>query len=188
MALEDIESAGKFIDDLNKNNPVGSTDAKNEGDNHIRGIKNVLLLSFPSINSAMTVSSADLNGFFATSNQMMFAQTSPPVGWTQNVSSDASNRFLRIVDTVGGGIGGTDSPVTHTHTTGNHALSVGELPSHNHTYLSKVITVQTGTGAIASSFSTVQNTSNTGGDNSHNHGTTGSYDPKFLNSIVCIKD
>ena len=48
MALEDLTGT-KYIDALNSANPVGATDAKNQGDDHMRGIKNVLKNTFPNI-------------------------------------------------------------------------------------------------------------------------------------------
>lgn len=60
MALEDLTGADKFIANLNPANPVGSDD-KRDGDNHIRGIKNVLKNTFPNLNGAMTASDEDLN-------------------------------------------------------------------------------------------------------------------------------
>jgi len=41
MPLEDIEGSGKFPDDLNSAWPLGS-DSPSEGDDHLRGIKNVI--------------------------------------------------------------------------------------------------------------------------------------------------
>jgi len=41
MPLEDIEGPGKYPDDLNSAWPLGS-DAPSEGDDHLRGIKNVI--------------------------------------------------------------------------------------------------------------------------------------------------
>jgi len=41
MPLEDIEGPGKFPDDLNSAWPLGS-DTPSEGDDHLRGIKNVI--------------------------------------------------------------------------------------------------------------------------------------------------
>ena len=81
-------------------------------------------------------------GVFATGTRMPFAQASAPVGWTQDTSDSATNRMLRVVNTAGGGIGGSHSPVlnnvvpSHTHTLtinsgGNHAHSVYD-PGHVH--------------------------------------------------------
>lgn len=61
MALEDLTGASKFIDDLVNTNPVGSTDAVSTVDDHIRGIKNVLLNSFPGVTGAVTATHTELN-------------------------------------------------------------------------------------------------------------------------------
>ena len=45
MPLEDLTGTDKFIAQLINTNPAG-TDARNEGDDHIRGIKNVLINQF----------------------------------------------------------------------------------------------------------------------------------------------
>ena len=44
MALEDLTGSGKYIDDLVSTNPT-ATDNVAQGDDHIRGIKNVLKLT-----------------------------------------------------------------------------------------------------------------------------------------------
>ena len=60
MALEDLTGADKFISNLVPTNPVGSDD-KRDGDNHIRGIKNVLRNTFPNLNGPMTATDEDLS-------------------------------------------------------------------------------------------------------------------------------
>lgn len=65
---------------------------------------------------------------------MVFAMASAPTGWTQNTSDLANNRMLRVVNTAGGGSGGSNSPIlnnvvpAHTHgfTTG------GQSADHSH--------------------------------------------------------
>lgn len=61
MSLEDLTGTSKYLSDLVKTNPVGSTDAKSYGDDHIRGIKNVLLNTFPNLTGAVNASQAELN-------------------------------------------------------------------------------------------------------------------------------
>lgn len=56
MALE----TGNFISDLVNTNPTG-TDPRNQGDDHLRLIKSVLLSTFPNISGAMTLSHTQLN-------------------------------------------------------------------------------------------------------------------------------
>ncbi len=59
MALEDLTGT-KYIDDLNSSNPAAG-DNVSEGDDHIRGIKNVLKVTFPSIDGAITATDTELN-------------------------------------------------------------------------------------------------------------------------------
>lgn len=59
MALEDLTGT-KYIDDLNSSNPA-SGDVRSEGDDHLRGIKNVLKTTFPSITGPVTATQAELN-------------------------------------------------------------------------------------------------------------------------------
>jgi hypothetical protein len=59
MALEDLTGT-KYIDDLVSTNPAAG-DNVSEGDDHIRGIKNVLKTTFPSIDGAITATDTELN-------------------------------------------------------------------------------------------------------------------------------
>ena len=59
MALEDLTGT-KYLDDLNASNPAAG-DNVSEGDDHIRGIKNVLKLTFPNIDAACNVTPTELN-------------------------------------------------------------------------------------------------------------------------------
>lgn len=81
---------------------------------------------------------------FPSGTKLMFAQPAAPAGWTQVTDDSATNRMLRVVNTAGGGAGGTHSPIlnnvvpSHTHgfTTGiesaNHTHGVND-PGHQHT-------------------------------------------------------
>lgn len=60
MALENLVGSDKFITALVAGNPTGGDD-KREGDDHLRGIKNVLKNSFPNVNGAITLTAAELN-------------------------------------------------------------------------------------------------------------------------------
>jgi len=59
MALEDLTGT-KYIDDLVATNPAAG-DNVSEGDDHIRGIKNVLKTTFPNIDGAVTPTDTELN-------------------------------------------------------------------------------------------------------------------------------
>jgi len=72
MGLEDLTGPSVFINSFNKINPSGS-DPKNEGDDHLRGIKNVLQNTFPSVNGALTADVAEFNvldGLTATTAEL----------------------------------------------------------------------------------------------------------------------
>ena len=60
MALEDLTGSGKYIDDLVSTNPT-ATDNVAQGDDHIRGIKNVLKLTLPNVTGAITPTHTELN-------------------------------------------------------------------------------------------------------------------------------
>lgn len=55
-----LETFG-YISDLVATNPVGATDQKAQGDDHIRGIKSTLLASFPNIGGAVTLTHTQIN-------------------------------------------------------------------------------------------------------------------------------
>lgn len=55
-----LESA-TFISGLSATNPVGATDPKSQGDDHLRLIKSTLLNTFPNITGAMNASHTELN-------------------------------------------------------------------------------------------------------------------------------
>lgn len=67
MGLE----TGTYVPDLVITNPVGATDAKSEGDNHIRLIKSVLKASFPDANAPFYINP----GIITTSKPMASSQT-----------------------------------------------------------------------------------------------------------------
>lgn len=60
--------------------------------------------------------------------KLVFYQASAPTGWTQDTG--VNDRVLKVVSGTGGGTGGswTISGVT----VNNHALTVSQMPSHNH--------------------------------------------------------
>lgn len=125
--------------------------------------------------------------------KMVFFQASAPTGWTQDVTH--TDKMLRVVSGVGGGSGGTESPIAaHVHATSGHTLSGAEMPSHNHN-------IKTfggsGSGAHTCIDATLVDrdnfvgvvTINEGGGGSHAHGDTGSLSsPKYIDVIVAVKD
>lgn len=80
-------------------------------------------------------------------------------------------------------LGNTGGSATHTHTTGNHTLTVDEIPSHRHT---NTVEIYYGVGDYGHTQHTqirdnlnlekkaTQYSDYTGGGGAHNHGDTGS--------------
>jgi hypothetical protein len=121
MPLEDL-IGNKYIDSLNEAWPLGS-DNKDAGDNHLRGIKNVLKRSFPKFTGPLTLSQKDLlYGTLPEGTRLFFYMSAPPVGW-KRVTGVADSRMLRVVPTAtaGGTQGGVHDPILcdkvapHTH-------------------------------------------------------------------------
>ncbi len=60
MGLETL-TGSVYINALVATNPIGASDPKSQGDDHIRGIKNVLLNTFPNITGAVNATQTELN-------------------------------------------------------------------------------------------------------------------------------
>lgn len=91
---------------------------------------------------------SDVTALLPTGTCLVFAQAAAPTGWVQIVDDGADNRMLRVVNTAGGGVAGSHSPIlnnvvaAHTHgfTTGTesadhaHTTTTGnESADHAHT-------------------------------------------------------
>jgi hypothetical protein len=136
MPLENLVG-NKYISDLNPNWPAG-TDLPDAGDDHLRGIKNVLQKTFPNINGPVTLSDEELNrGSVPAGSVVPFYMSAAPVGWSR--TPGFTQTFgLRIVasNVAGGGSGGTDDPIlmdrvqSHTHTF--TAATGGNSVDHSH--------------------------------------------------------
>jgi hypothetical protein len=121
MGLE----ATTTIQGLNIANPTPS-DARSEGDDHIRLLKNVLKTTFAGpagtgFSVPITAKEADLNQIFTTGVKACFHQAAAPIGWVQDVTPTYASRMMRIVNTAGGGVGGTHDPIANT-----------VIPDHSH--------------------------------------------------------
>ena len=123
MPLENLVGA-KYISDLNENWPAG-TDLPDAGDDHLRGVKNVLKRSFPGITGPVTLTQDEINrGSVPSGSICLFYQAAAPAGWSR--TAGIGNTFgIRIVASAnpGGGSGGTDDPVLND-----------KVPSHAHSF------------------------------------------------------
>ena len=71
---------------------------------------------------------------FASGTRLPFAQAAAPTGWTQDVTDNATNRMLRVVNTAGNGIAGTDSPILNSSVPSHtHIFTGSALAAHTHT-------------------------------------------------------
>ena len=120
--------------------------------------------------------------------KMAFFQAAAPYGWTQDLSHD--DKMLRVVAGAGGGSGGTDSPISHFHTGGDHVLTIAEMPAHSHSYSSGVFQEDRvdGNSEWGTQWESGKTTGSKGGNQPHNHGDTDPYQPKYIDVIVCTKD
>jgi len=167
MALE----SATYISDLVSTNPVGPSDPKSQGDDHLRMIKAVLKATFPNLNGAVTLTPTQMNqAAFPAGTKMLFVQTSAPTGWTKDVTHD--NKALRIVTGTAGTGGSVNFTTVFTSkavtgTTNTFALLATHLPAHTHTQ----------TGSFNSGFVSADHTHFISGTTSveqqaHNHGFT----------------
>lgn len=197
-----LESA-QYIGQLVAANPAGG-DLTSQGDDHMRMIKDVLKKTFPGAAgagyaSAILATEAELNhlqgltvdivdAIFPSGTSMVFYQASAPTGWTKSTSHN--DAMLRVVSGNGGGSGGSDSAITHMHTTAGHTLTTNEIPAHNHNSGDEVYfasaggtaQITGGTGMAAGRLDTV------GLGHAHSHGNTGVYSPKYIDMIIAVRD
>jgi len=107
MALEDLTGT-KYIDDLVSTNPAAG-DNVSEGDDHIRGIKNVLKTTFPSIDGAVTATQAELNlldGVTSTTAELNIldgvTSTAAELNYVDGVTSNVQTQLDAKLPLAGG--------------------------------------------------------------------------------------
>jgi len=88
MALEDLTGVDKFPDDLVITNPVGSTDPKSEGDDHIRGVKNVIVNTLPNITGAITPTQTELNILAGQEGALLLVGYAAGAGTADAITAD----------------------------------------------------------------------------------------------------
>ena len=126
----------------------------------------------------------------ASGTRMIFWSSSPPTGWTQNTA--INSYVMRIVNSSGGGTGGSDGVLTvfgSGKSTANHTLSTGRIPSHDHDHNKRSTNSnrESGSKDTAHTGNTSVSTDNTGGGNSHDHDLN-NMDLQYLNVVRAEKD
>ena len=216
MGLETGSTIASFI----TSNPT-SSDPVNQGDDHLRLIKSVLQAQFPGTGglgyaTAITATEAELNyvhgvtsniqtqinNILPSGTKLAFFQAAAPSGWTQITTY--ANHMLRVVSGVGGGFGGTHSPIlnnisvpAHTHTFSG-TFTGAALPTHSHLF-NTPINNQSLSGGGSSCSNVVGSLNGTtqavsagtpsgtiAGTNANN--TAVSWTPQYLDNILCSKN
>ena len=139
---------------------------------------------------------------------MSFFQAAAPSGWTQQTTSTYDNAMLRVVNTAGGGSGGSDSPIlndkvaSHTHTWsttgGSHTHSLEYNTGSGNTAFQNAATFaaqdsvgnqyMSSLGASGSrSGLVVSSTHSHSGTTDANSGAS-NWTPKYVDMIICSKN
>jgi len=134
MSLE----AATYISGLNANNPVGASDPKSQGDDHLRLIKSTVLNSFPNITGPVLSSQTELNyldgvtgvtgsGNLVLSNSPTF---SGPISGTGSSLTDLNASNLTTGTVPDGRFPATLPPVSGANLTALNAtqLTTGTVP------------------------------------------------------------
>lgn len=142
-------------------------------------------------------SGASLTGIeaFPSGTRMIFQQNLAPTGWVKETNSAFNNRALRVITgTVGAGTGSVDMSTIFGSgkVTGSHAISVAEMPAHNHP--GSTLINRLGVGALASVTGSLSNSiindplvtvASQGGGSGHTH--TLNLDLKYTDYIIAQK-
>jgi hypothetical protein len=130
MATEDLTGSAKFIDDLVATNPV-SSDSVSDGDDHIRGVKNVLKNTLPNITGAVTPTHTELNYVDGVTSAIQ-------------TQIDGKVDDAQVLTNVPSGALFTDT--TYSHPTGDGNLHV---PATSTTNNAKVLTAGSTAGSLS---------------------------------------
>lgn len=148
MAVENPQTINEF-------NPAwpDGLDSKSQGDDHIRNIKAALLRTFPNVKGVVNASHTELNklarpGSTVDPGMIMawaYGIDTIPAGWkvcngVGTISTGRPVPYLLDRVIVGAGLsfspGAIGGSMVHGHTSvitvEGHALTIAEIPSHNH--------------------------------------------------------
>lgn len=184
MALEDLTGPDKYIDALVPANPFG-TDPKSQGDDHLRGIKNVLKNTFPNVTGVVTATQDDLNKTeVPAGTTMLFVQAAAPPGWEKNLDYD--DHLVMLTTGTGGNPlpGGTWIISGFSQTPHTHNAYLDSLAGPNGTTLVRNDQEQV---AVASATHLHQGTTIEENNISPAIFQDGTWRPKAAMTIVCHK-
>lgn len=159
-----------FVGQLNPDNPTGGEPIA-AGDDHIRLIKTTLTSTFPNVKNEVQANAHDLDGFVPSGGIIMWSGALVPLGWllcdgTQGTPDLRSKFIIGASDaypstSTGGAFSKTSSGSgAHSHTTGfagshshtgatqAHALTIAQLPAHNHGGTVMAPTLNTGAQVV----------------------------------------
>jgi hypothetical protein len=193
MGLE----AATYIEDLVGTNPTGADDT-NQGDNHLRLIKDVLQSQFPSLGAAaVSLTAAQINeSVMPTGMIMMWHSTSAtiPAGWALcDGGSGTPNLVGRFVlaSTAPNVTGGSSDIIIPT--SGSTAITTAQLPPHTHGMGSTMDLAAGGTGNFAGGgtgfgIRTATNSAGSGAGHTHAGSTlTGANVPLYYSLCYIMK-
>jgi hypothetical protein len=137
MALESTT----YIDGLVTTNPTG-TDARSQGDDHIRLLKSSIKNTLPNITGAVTATQAELNlldGVTATTAELNYTD-----GVTSNIQTQMDLKAPLASPTL------TGTPLSTTAATGTNTTQIAttafvqtELPTFSYNSSTKTLTITT---------------------------------------------
>jgi len=109
---------------------------------------------------------------------MWFYQDTAPLGWSLIAAVDsllAVKGGTQAYNVPGGTAAGTWTQINHSHTTGDHTLTIAEMPAHTHNRPDRYTMRSDWAGGLYYSPNPTNTvpTSSTGGGTAHNHGNTG---------------
>ena len=172
MALEDLTGT-KYLDDLNASNPAAG-DNVSEGDDHIRGIKNVLKLTFPNVDAAVNATPTELNYVDGVTSAIQTQLDAKVSNATHTGDVTGSGALTIAVDAVDiPMLSATGTASSSTYLRGDNAWStVDALPSQSG-HAGKYLT----TNATVASWAVLDTDANTTtkGLYEHSHTITANY-------------
>lgn len=128
MALENLVGPNVFISNLARTNPA-IDDPVSQGDDHLRGIKNVIQNTFPNVTGAVTLTQAQINGAAPLADPEFTgipkAPTAAPGTNTTQIATTAFVQAIAAETRTWQNVTGSRAPgVTYTNDTGREIVAI----------------------------------------------------------------